>query len=78
MELTKDVFLSDGRAPYLVLTLASRDLAAHSLLTALPPEDRARVHAVLAEAAGTIVKLLGPAWERHEPTAGTDSFGCGT
>jgi hypothetical protein len=78
MELTKDLFVSDGRAPHLTLTLGSRDLTAHALLTALSTDERAQVHHALSTAAAVIVGLLGPAWTRHEPAAGTSSFGCGT
>ena len=78
MEVAKDVFLTDGRAPYLTLTLASRDLAAHGLLTELPADDLARLHAVLAEAAAAVRALLGSAWQHHQPPPGSADFGCGT
>jgi hypothetical protein len=78
MELAKDVFLSDHRAPYLALTLASRDLAAHSLLSDLSSDEREQVHAVLANAAATIADLLRAACARREPSPCTASFGCGT
>lgn len=78
MELAKDLFLTDARAPYLSLVLASRDLDAHRLLSALSAEEELALHAALAASAASVREVLAAAWARHAPEAGTQSFGCGT
>jgi len=78
MELSRDLFLTDGRTPYLSLTLASRDLDSHRLLTGLTPDERMRLLDVLTNAASVLSDLLRRAHARQEPEAGTSTFGCGT
>ena len=39
MDITRDVFLSDARTPYFTLTLTSRDLQSHSILSSLTPDE---------------------------------------
>jgi hypothetical protein len=78
MELAKDLFLTDERAPYLSLVLASRDLDSHRLLTGLTPEEIALLHSALAASAASVRALLADAWKRRGPEAGTTTFGCGT
>jgi hypothetical protein len=78
MELAKDLFLTDARAPYFSLVLASRDLDSHRLLSGLTPEELAAVHAALAAGAASVRAALVDAWTRRGPEAGTASFGCGT
>jgi hypothetical protein len=78
MEFTRDVFPTDDRAPYLTLTLASRDLTAHNLLTALPAEERERIVEALSVAATTIIEVLRRARRQPATHRGAASFGCGT
>jgi len=78
MELAKDLFLTDARAPYLALVLGSRDLDAHRLLSALTPDEERALHAALATAAASVREVLAAAWARQAPEPGTTSFGCGT
>jgi hypothetical protein len=78
MELAKDVFLTDARAPYLSLVLASRDLDAHRLLSGLTADEELALHEALAASASAVRDLLAAAWSRHAPDAATQSFGCGT
>ena len=78
MEISKDVFLTDNRAPYLSLVLASRDLAAHRLLTGLTDGEREDLHRTLADSAAAVRQMLRTAWTRLEADATTSSFGCGT
>ena len=78
MELAKDLFLTDERAPYLSLVLVSRDLDSHRLLSGLSPEESAALHSALAASAATVRSVLGEAWKRLAPDAGTTTFGCGT
>jgi len=78
MELAKDLFLTDERAPYLSLVLSSRDLDGHRLLSGLTPEELNTLHAALAAAADSVRAVLTKAWSSRGPEAGTASFGCGT
>ena len=78
MELAKDLFLTDARAPYLSLVLVSRDLDAHRLLCGLTPDEETALNAALAAGATAVRAVLSTALERHAPEAGTTSFGCGT
>lgn len=77
MDITRDVFLTDARAPYFTLTLASRDLQAHSILSSLTPAEHERVAEALTAAASTVVDVLRMAQTRTAPGE-TTSFGCGT
>jgi hypothetical protein len=78
MEITRDLFPTDERSPYLALTLASRDLASHNLLTSLGPVERERIGQALTAAGDAIVRVLrglsGDAASAKDKT----SFGCGT
>ena len=78
MEITRDVFPTDDRAPYLTLTLGSRDLAAHNLLTGLHADDRERIAEALAVAASAIITVLQGADRHSSPSRGAANFGCGT
>jgi hypothetical protein len=78
MEITRDVFPTDDRAPYLTLTLSSRDITAHNLLTGLRADEREKIAEALAAAAATIVDVLRNAGRHRGPHAGSTSFGCGT
>lgn len=78
MELAKDLFLTDARAPYLSLALISRDLEAHRLLSGLTADEQLALHTALAAGAASVREVLAAAWARHAPDATTQSFGCGT
>ena len=78
MELAKDLFLTDARAPFLSLLLVSRDLEAHRLLSGLTADETTALHAALADGAAAVRAVLATAWARQAPEAGTASFGCGT
>jgi hypothetical protein len=78
MEITRDVFPTDDRSPYLTLTLASRDLAAHNLLTGLESAERERIAEALGVAAAAIIHILGGGERQTAAQRGTANFGCGT
>ena len=78
MDITRDVFLSDARTPYFTLTLTSRDLQAHSILSSLTPAEHEQVADALTAAASAVVDVLRAAQSREGGSAETTSFGCGT
>jgi hypothetical protein len=78
MEISKDLFLTDSRTPYLSLTLGSRDLSAHRLLSGLNETERDELHRMLADSSAALREILRAALVRLEPEKATDSFGCGT
>jgi hypothetical protein len=78
MEISKDLFLTDSRTPYLSLTLGSRDLSAHRLLSGLNASERDELHRTLADSSAALQEILRAALARIEPDKTTDSFGCGT
>ena len=78
MEIGKDIFLTDAREPYLTVTLTSRDLLAHRLLSGLTQEERERLNQLLLDHAGAIRALLTASLANQHPDATTTAFGCGT
>jgi hypothetical protein len=78
MDITRDVFLTDARAPYFTLTLASRDLEAHSILSSLAPTEHEQIADALTAAASAVMDVLRTAQAREGIQKGTTSFGCGT
>lgn len=58
MEIVRERFLDDSRAHHLTLALRSRTTEAHTLLTALTPEERARVGDALVRALNEIEPLV--------------------
>ena len=78
MEITRDLFPTDERSPYLTLTLASRDLASHNLLTSLPTAERDRIAEALSTAGTAIVRVLREVHRKHPSSSGAGHFGCGT
>jgi hypothetical protein len=78
MDITRDVFLTDARAPYFTLTLASRDLNAHSIMSSLTPAEHDRIAEALTAAAGAVSAVLRDAHAREGTRAEATSFGCGT
>ena len=78
VEIGKDIFLTDAREPYLTVTLTSRDLLAHRLLSGLTQEERERLNQLLLDHAGAIRALLTASLANQHPDATTTAFGCGT
>ena len=78
MEITRDLFLTDARAPYFTVALASRDLDAHRTLSSLTPAEHERLGEALTAAAATITDVLRAAYARGRNVTGASSFGCGT
>jgi hypothetical protein len=78
MEITRDLFLTDARAPYFTMALASRDLEAHRTLSSLTPAEHERLGEALTAAAATMADVLRAAYARGRSVTGTSSFGCGT
>jgi len=78
VEIAKDIFLTDAREPYLTITLTSRDLLAHRLLTSLTREERERLNQLLLEQAAAVRAVLQESLANQHPDATTTAFGCGT
>lgn len=78
MEITRDLFLTDARAPHFSVSVASRDLAAHRLLSSLTPAERDAVALTLAAAVSSLAAVLREVHTRLGEEPGTSSFGCGT
>lgn len=76
MDITRDLFPTDGRSPYLTLTLASRDIESHNLLTRLTGAERERIGQALNAAGTAILDVLRNAG--GGASTGQTSFGCGT
>ena len=77
MDITRDLFPTDGRSPYLTLTLASRDIESHNLLTGLSAVERERIGEALNAAGSAILNVLRGAGGAPTPEERTN-FGCGT
>jgi len=60
MEIARERFLDDSRSYHLTIGIRSRTTAAHSLLTALSPEEREQVNAAIVEAMNQIERILQP------------------
>ena len=60
MEITRERFLDDSRTYHLTIGIRSRTTAAHSLLSALSPEEREQVSAAIVKAMDQIEKIIGP------------------
>lgn len=78
MEISRDLFFTDGRSPYLTLTLASRDIESHNLLTRLTNAQRDRIGEALNAAVSVIREVLRNAAENEASSSARSSFGCGT
>lgn len=63
MEIARERFLDDSRALHLALGLRSRTTEAHSLLTALTPDERDRVSAAIVRALDEVEAIV----QRHLP-----------
>jgi hypothetical protein len=78
MEIARDVFLTDAREPLVTVSVASRDLAAHRLLSGLSEQERLALSGLLRDHAAAVQALLRTALDARQPEGGTSSFGCGT
>jgi hypothetical protein len=78
MEITRDLFLTDSRAPLFAVSVSSRDLTAHRVLTNLTAAEREAVAAALSAAVTALAAGLRGAYARLGEEPGTSSFGCGT
>lgn len=58
MEISRERFLDDSRAYHLTIGLRSRTNAAHSLLSALSPEEKEQVNAAIVQAMDQIEKIV--------------------
>jgi hypothetical protein len=64
MEISRERFLDDSRTYHLTIGIRSRTTAAHSLLTALTPDEREQVSVAMIKAMDQIEKIIGA----HLPT----------
>jgi hypothetical protein len=64
MEISRERFLDESRSYHLTIGLRSRTTEAHSLLTALTPEEREQVSAAIVKAMDQIENIV----RSHLPT----------
>jgi len=60
MEIARERFLDDSRSYHLTIGLRSRTTAAHSLLSALSPDEREQVNVAIVKAMDQIEKIIQP------------------
>jgi hypothetical protein len=60
MEIARERFLDDSRTYHLTIGIRSRTTEAHSLLTALSPEEREQVSVAIVKAMDQIEKIVRP------------------
>ena len=65
MEISRERFLDESRAYHLTIGIRSRTTEAHSLLSALSPEEREQVSLAIVNAMDQIEKVVRP----HLPSA---------
>lgn len=58
MEIARERFLDDTRALHLTMGLRSRTTEAHSVLTALTPNERDQVNAAIVRALDEVEKVI--------------------
>ena len=58
MEISRERFLDESRSYHLTIGLRSRTTAAHSLLTALTPDEREQVNAAIVKAMDQIENIV--------------------
>lgn len=58
MEISRERFLDDSRNLHLTFGIRSRTTAAHSLLSALSPDEREQVGAAIVKAMDLIEKIV--------------------
>lgn len=60
MEIARERFLDDSRTYHLTIGVRSRTTAAHSLLSALTPEEREQVNIAIVSAMDQIEQIVRP------------------
>lgn len=60
MEIARERFLDDSRTYHLTIGVRSRTTAAHSLLSALTPDERERVNTAIVKAMDQIEQIVKP------------------
>ena len=60
MEIARERFLDDSRTYHITIGIRSRTTAAHSLLSALSPEEREQVNVAIVKAMDQIEKIVQP------------------
>lgn len=60
MEIARERFLDESRTYHLTIGVRSRTTEAHSLLTALTPEERQQVNAAIVRALDEIERVVRP------------------
>ena len=60
MEIARERFLDDSRTYHLTIGIRSRTTEAHSLLTALTPDEREQVSAAMVKAMDQIEQIIRP------------------
>jgi hypothetical protein len=58
MEISRERFLDESRTYHLTISLRSRTTEAHSLLTALTPDERDQVSAAIVKAMDQIENIV--------------------
>ena len=58
MEIARERFLDDSRTYHLTIGIRSRTTAAHSLLSALTPEEREQVSLAMVQALDQIEQIV--------------------
>ncbi|HWI16220.1 MAG TPA: hypothetical protein VNT81_00625 [Vicinamibacterales bacterium] len=58
MEISRERFLDDSRTYHMTIGIRSRTTAAHSLLSALTPEEKEQVSAAIVKAMDQIEKIV--------------------
>jgi peptidyl-tRNA hydrolase len=58
MEISRERFLDDSRTYHLTIGIRSRTAAAHSLLSALSPEEKEQVNSAIVKAMDQIEKVV--------------------
>ena len=60
MEIARERFLDDSRSYHLTIGIRSRTTEAHSLLSALTPDEREQVSVAMVKAMDQIEKIIRP------------------
>jgi predicted lactoylglutathione lyase len=66
MEISRERFLDESRSYHFTIGLRSRTTEAHSLLTALTPEEREQVNTAIVKAMDQIEKIVRPHLAPHK------------
>ena len=60
MEISRERFLDESRSYHVTIGIRSRTTEAHSLLSALSPDEREQVSAAIVKAMDQIEKIVRP------------------